>query len=126
MNNIDVKWYDPQQRAILCSFTNEWTWHECAEALQMALYMQESHPEPLTYIYDLTESRLSPRQSMTNLQKLLNLEIVPRPYQIIIVEKGVRMQMLIGFIGQAFPYDEHKNLQFVDSLLKVSALLPRP
>ena len=92
--NIDIKWDSHNRTALVCEFKGDWTWHECREAMQVMVYMQDGSGMTVNHIYDLSHSTLSTRACINRLQKLLNLEISPAPEHIVIVDKGIRLHTI--------------------------------
>ncbi len=97
--SIDVKWIDQKQQILICEFHGEWTWHDCREAIQGMLYLQEGVQMPVHFVYDLTESTLPARACLSLMQKLLTLEIQPAPDQIVIVDKSYRLSTLSDMLA---------------------------
>lgn len=91
---IDVRWNDEQHRVLLSEFHGEWTWHDCREAVQNLVYLQDGISTPVHFVYDLTHSTLPTRACLSLLQKLLALHISPAPDQIVIVDKDYRLSTL--------------------------------
>lgn len=119
--NIDIQWDRPNSEALLCRFTGQWTWHECREAMQMVMYMQENAGLPVTCIYDLTGSTLSPRASLNRLNKLLSLSIDPQPARIIVVDKSYRVGTLEAMLKHVTCTMEH--VYFEDELRRARRLV---
>lgn len=122
-HNIDVAWDDSAQQTLLCRFSGQWTWHECREALQAAAYLHEAVSHPVTYIYDLTESRLSARQAMEQFRKLMELPMSPQPAALILVENGVYLSLLQDTLDRLFQHTERIPVAFVNSLARARALV---
>jgi hypothetical protein len=92
--NIDIKWDQQKRDALVCEFTGDWTWHECREAMQVMLYMQDGSGMSVNHIYDLSNSTLTTRACINRLQKLLKLEINPAPENIVIIDKAIRLHTI--------------------------------
>jgi hypothetical protein len=111
--NIDIRWDSQKRNALICEFKGDWTWHECREAMQVMLYMQEGFGLAVDHIYDLSRSTLAPRACVNRLHKLLQLAIDPAPRQVVIVDKDYRANMLNEMLSSiATPL----GLQFVSSV----------
>jgi hypothetical protein len=109
--NIEIRWDTKKHDALICEFKGDWTWHECREAMQVMLYMQEGLQ--VDHIYDLSQSTLAPRACVNRLHKLFQLTIDPAPRQVVIVDKDYRANMLNEMLsGIAAPL----GLQFVSSV----------
>lgn len=121
--NIQVEWDNLTKTVIYCSFHDRWTWHDCREALQMVTYLHDSVDHPVSYIYDLTNSKQSARTLMVDMKKLLELTLYPAPEKIVIVEKGFRLQMLTDVMEHIFPETLPDNILFADSLYRARTLL---
>lgn len=91
---INIAWDKQLKHMLICQFEGVWTWHQCREALQVVMYMQEGATQPITYVYDLTDSTLETRACLNRLQKLLNLSLQPSPERIVIVDKSLRLTSL--------------------------------
>jgi hypothetical protein len=121
--NIDIRWDSQKRDALVCEFKGDWTWHECREAMQVMMYMQEGSGLGVYHIYDLSKSTLAPRACLNRLQKLLQLEIDPAPRQVVIVDKDYRANMLQEMLsGIAAPL----GLQFVSSVDAARLALSEP
>ena len=121
--NIDIRWDNQKRDALVCEFKGDWTWHECREAMQVMMYMQEGSGLEVDHIYDLSKSTLAPRALLNRLQKLLQLEIHPAPRQVVIVDKDYRANMLNEMLnGIATPL----GLQFVGSVDDARRALVEP
>lgn len=92
--NIDIKWDNQNNKALVCEFSGDWTWHECREAMQVLVFMQDGAGASVNHIYDLSNSTLTMRACLNRLQKLLKLEMNPAPQNIVIVDKGIRLHTL--------------------------------
>ena len=113
---IDVRWFDDNKRIILCSFRDAWTWYDCREAVQKILYLQDSAGYRLNYIYDFTGSRLSARKTVRNLHRLLRLQLSPEPRQIIMVERRLRIHVMMDVVSQLYSGWFPANLYFADTI----------
>jgi hypothetical protein len=119
--NIDIRWDSKKHDTLICEFKGDWTWHECREAMQVMLYMQEGLV--VDHIYDLSHSTLAPRACLNRLQKLFQLTIDPAPRQVVIVDKDYRANMLSEMLsGIATPL----GLQFVSSVEAARQALLEP
>lgn len=92
--NIDIKWDNHNRKALVCEFSGDWTWHECREAMQVMLYMQDGSGMSVNHIYDLSNSTLTTRACINRLQKLLKLDMNPAPEKIVIIDKAVRLHTI--------------------------------
>jgi hypothetical protein len=97
--NIDIKWDNHHRNAIICEFNGDWTWHECREAMQVMMYMQDGSGMTVNHIYDLSNSTLTTRACINRLQKLLNLEMNPAPEHIVIIDKAIRLHTIEALLG---------------------------
>jgi hypothetical protein len=97
--NIDIRWDNQNHKALICEFKGDWTWHECREAMQVMVYMQDGSGMTVHHIYDLSNSTLSTRACINRLQKLLKLEISPAPERIVIVDKAIRLHTIENMLG---------------------------
>jgi hypothetical protein len=121
--NIDIRWDNQKRDALVCEFKGDWTWHECREAMQVMMYMQEGSGLEVDHIYDLSKSTLAPRACLNRLQKLLQLEVSPAPRQVVIVDKDYRANMLNEMLSSiAAPL----GLQFVSSVDAARLALSEP
>jgi hypothetical protein len=119
--NIEIRWDTKKHDALICEFKGDWTWHECREAMQVMLYMQEGLQ--VDHIYDLTQSTLAPRACVNRLHKLFQLTIDPAPRQVVFVDKDYRANMLNEMLsGIAAPL----GLEFVSSLDAARQVLLEP
>jgi hypothetical protein len=121
--NIEIGWYGSKQQIILCRFKNMWSWHECRDAMQVAMYMQDTVEHSVSYVYDLTESKLASRALMDNVKKLIELVFSPAPTKIIIVDKGTRVNMMVDMLERLFPQSMPDNIEFTDSLARAENLI---
>lgn len=120
INNIEVRWDTQNPETLLCEFHGNWTWHECREAMQTMCYLQESTPFSADYVFDLTDSTLSPRTCLNQLKKLLNMDMEPPPRHIVIVDQFHRsrlMETMLISVSHAL------GIQFVDSLKQARRVL---
>jgi len=122
--NIDIYWDVQRQEALICSFAHDWTWHECREAMQVVMYMQDGVDMDVRYIYDLTESTLTTRACLNRMKKLLNLPIHPSPEQIIIVDKAYRLNMLQTMLSPII--NTMANVTFATDIHEARKLLATP
>jgi hypothetical protein len=97
--NIDIKWDNHHRNALICEFKGDWTWHECREAMQVLMYMQDGSGMAVNHIYDLSNSTLTTRICINLLQKLLKLEMSPAPEHIVIVDKSIRLHTIADMLG---------------------------
>jgi hypothetical protein len=122
-DNIEIGWYGDKQRIILCRFKNMWTWHECRDAMQVAIYMQDTVEYPVSYIYDLTESKLTSRALMDNVKKLIELVFSPAPEKVVIVDKGTKLHLMVDMLERLFPQSMPDNIQFAESLTRAETII---
>lgn len=122
-HHIEVAWDDAKQRIIVCRFKEQWSWHECRDALQTVTYMHDSVEHEVSYIYDLTESRLTARAAMENVKKLIEVHISPTPRKIIIVDRSIQLRLLVDTLERLFPDQMPDNVEFADSLQRARAML---
>ena len=120
---VNVQWDDDTKQAIVLTFDDRWTWHECKEALQTAVYLRESVDYNISIIYDITPNKLPPRTTVENIQKLTNLTLYPVPEHIIIVEKGHRIEMMMDSFNMLFANAQRYNIAFASSLPRARALV---
>lgn len=120
MRNIDIHWDTKNPETLICEFHGNWTWHECREALQVLNDLQESTAFSADYIFDLSESSLEPRTSLTNLKKLLNMQMEPPPRQIVVVDQFYRSRMLETMLSSVA---HALGIQFVDSIRQAHQVL---
>jgi uncharacterized membrane protein len=111
--NIDIRWDTKNPETLICEFHGNWTWHECREAMQTMTYYQENTPFSADYVFDLSESSLSPRTCLTQLKKLLNMDMQPPPGQIVVVDQFHRSRMMETMLSSV---SHALGIQFVDSL----------
>jgi hypothetical protein len=118
---IDVRWNDEQHRILLCEFHGEWTWHDCREAVQNMVYLQDGISTPAHFVYDLSHSTLPTRACLNLLQKLLTLEISPAPDQIVIVDKDYRLSILHDMLTSITQHQG--NVHFVSGRAEIYHVL---
>lgn len=121
--NVDIERDKVNEHLIILHFKNMWTWHECRDAMQVAMYMQETSDRPFSYIYDLTESKLASRTLMENVKKLIELVLSPAPEKIVIVDKGMKLQLMVDMLERLFPQKLKENIVFADSLKQAKAVI---
>lgn len=122
--SIEIDWTSDEKTGLLLSFSGEWTWHECKEAMQVVLYMNDGSHGEIDHIYDLSESALTTRMSLNHLQKLLKLELNPAPKHIVIVDKSFRLQMMKDMLAPIIRSSE--NIHFAEDLESAYELLIAP
>ena len=113
--NIDIRWDKQKRDTLICEFNGDWTWHECREAMQVMLYMQEGIGMEVDHIYDISNSSLATRVCVKRMKQLLNLGLHPAPRQIVIVDKDYRAGMLEAMLGSI---TEPLGIQFMGSIDK--------
>lgn len=96
--NIDIRWDKQKRDVLICEFNGDWTWHECREAMQVVLYMQEGFGMAVDLVYDFTNSNLKTRPCVKRIQKLLSMSLHPAPKHIVIVDNDIRSHMLEGML----------------------------
>lgn len=113
--NIDIQWDQHSNHTLVCSYRDEWTWHECREAMQNMVYLQDGfEASVVNHIYDFSDSTLPSRASLNLIQKLLNAPRNPAPKYIILVDKSHRLNMLIDMLDNIVrPWG---NVYFADTL----------
>ena len=119
--NIDIKWDNHNRNALICEFKGDWTWHECREAMQVMMYMQDGSGVTVSHIYDLSNSTLTTRACINRLQKLLNLEMSPAPEQIVIVDKSIRLHTIQDMLGSIV--DSWGTVHFAQDLSDARSVL---
>ena len=119
--NIDIKWDNHNRKALVCEFSGDWTWHECREAMQVMVFMQDGSGASVDHIYDLSNSTLTMRACINRLHKLLNLEMNPAPDNIVIVDKGIRVHTLKDMLRNQVQYND--DIHFADTLSDARAVL---
>ncbi len=121
--NIDIRWDTQKRDALICEFKGDWTWHECREAMQVMLYMQEGLGMAVDHIYDISNSTLATRPVVKRMQKLLRIGLNPAPRQIVIVDKEYRANMLRIMLGSL---TEPLGIEFVESITTARDVLNQP
>lgn len=120
---IHVSWDDNNRRnAIVLTFCDKWSWHDCKDAMQTAMYLRESVEHNVSFIYDITHNRLTARETLDHIHKLMNLALYPAPASVVIVEKGQHIQMLMDTLDTLFVKAEQQNVQFADNLARARAI----
>ena len=121
---ITLDWLDVKEQAIIYHFTDTWTLHDAKEALQTAIYMQdEQSVQHVSYIYDLTASKVPPRQMMQAMKSVISLLLEPAPDCIIIVEPSERIRMVIDTLRQVVPHKLHERIFYAQTLPHAQTLL---
>lgn len=118
---INISWDIYQKNTLVCQFNGIWTWHQCREAMQVVMYMQDGLSQPIAYIYDLTNSTLETRACLNRVQKLLQLQLQPAPQQIIIVDKPMRLTSLETMLRRTAQAEG--NLHFAENLTAARRLI---
>jgi len=119
--SINVDWDVEKKETLVLEFSGEWSWHECREAMQVVMYMNDGSEGSINHIYDLSESALTTRACLTHLQKLLKLELNPAPEKIIIVDKAFRVHMLEDMLVSITR--SAQNIHFAEDLESARKLL---
>lgn len=97
--NIDIRWDKQKTDTLICEFNGDWTWHECREAMQVMLYMQEGFGMEVDHVYDVSNSTLATRTLVKRMKKLLAMNLHPAPRQIVIIDQDYRAGMLEAILG---------------------------
>ncbi|MCU0513636.1 MAG: hypothetical protein MUE40_13835 [Anaerolineae bacterium] len=123
--HITIEQDNADPTLVILHFYGDWSWHECRDVMQTALYMQEMTEIPFGYIYDLSESRLASRALMEHMKKLLQLVISPAPRGIVIVDKGTKLQMMVDLLARLYPQKMPDTLYFAENLSRARTLIAR-
>jgi len=121
---VDIKWDIFRSDTLVCEFSGDWTWHDCREAMQVMMYMQDGSGAQVNHIYDLTNSTLSTHACVKRIQKLLNLGMQPAPNNIVIVDKPFRLHTIRDTL--LILVESWGNVHFTESIEDARTALNNP
>lgn len=118
---LHVEW-DERHKLCLFTFGGVWTWHDCRDALQTASFLRDEYRGSVTYVYDLTASRLPPRLFQDQVKRLLLLDLSPRPGKIMLVDQGQTLPLLLETMRRMYPREMPAVVRIVESIARARTL----